>query len=255
MKKYTFAMLLTGFITVSAFGQTPAKPQMVFVEGGSFTMGSYVGPDDEHPIHTVTIGSFNISKYEVTVGEYKAFCTATGRKMRDVSSRRWSDQHPMGYVSFDDAKAYCKWLSEVHGANYRLPTEAEWEYAARGGIKSSAKPGKKINGYSYAGSDNLEEVGWSQDQSQVVGGKKPNELGIYDMSGNVLEWCEDWYGDYPYDEQANPKGPSSGSHRVLRGGSWASAAARCTVVSRHHALPNEGFVSYGFRVVLAQSIQ
>jgi formylglycine-generating enzyme required for sulfatase activity len=222
------------------------KPTMIAIAGGTFTMGS--NSSDEKPTHTVTISGFSMGKYEVSVAEYKAFCTAAGRTMPDAPSWGWNDKHPMVKVSFDDANAYCNWLSETTGQNYRLPTEAEWEYAARGGNKSS--------GYTYSGGNDLEEVGWSSDnaggQTQAVGRKLPNELGLYDMSGNVWEWCKDWYGDYSATAQTNPRGPSSGSYRVLRGGSWGRAAAFCRVAHRINSSPGFRDLSDGFRVVLPQ---
>jgi formylglycine-generating enzyme required for sulfatase activity len=189
-----------------------------------------------------------MGKYEITVAEYKAFCTAAGRTMPDAPSWGWNDKHPIVNVNFNDATAYCNWLSETTGQNYRLPTEAEWEYAARGGNKSS--------GYTYSGGSDLKEVGWSSDnaggQTQAVGRKKPNELGLYDMSGNVSEWCKDWYGDYAATAQTNPRGPGSGTYRVLRGGSWSRAAARCRVAYRDDYSPVYRSDGCGFRVVLPQ---
>ena len=227
---------------------TTPKPVMIAIAGGTFTMGSNSGESNEKPIHSVTVNSFSIGKYEVTVAEYKSFCEAAGRTMPEAPSWGWNDKHPMVSVSFDDANAYCNWLSEATCKNYRLPTEAEWEYAARGGSRSS--------GYSYAGSDDLDEVGWSSDnaggQTQACGRKKANELGLYDMSGNVWEWCNDWYGDYISSPATNPKGPTSGSSRVLRGGSWNYAAARCLVADRTGDTPSARFDFNGFRVVSPQ---
>jgi formylglycine-generating enzyme required for sulfatase activity len=191
-----------------------------------------------------------MGKYEVTVAEYKAFCTATGRTMPVAPSWGWNDKHPMVYVSFDDANAYCNWLSETTGKNYRLPTEAEWEYAARGGNKS--------RGYTYSGSDDADEASWSSDnageQTQACGRKKANELGLYDMSGNVWEWCTDWYSDTDYSSSpsTNPIGPSSGSYRVLRGGSWYFTADICRVDRSSRSSPGRRDSNYGFRVVVPQ---
>ncbi|MGV8946373.1 MAG: formylglycine-generating enzyme family protein [Lutibacter sp.] len=246
-------MRKTGIITalymcflLSAHAQT--YPEMILVEGGTFTMGSNSGGNDEKPTHRVSISSFSMGKYAVTVAEYKAFCTAAGRTMPDVPSWGWNDKHPMVNVNFNDANAYCNWLSETTGQNYSLPTEAEWEYAARGGNKS--------NGYTYSGGNDLEEVGWSSDnaggQTQAVGRKNPNELGLYDMSGNVWEWCKDWYGYYSADAQTNPRGPSSGASRVLRGGGWGYSAAYCRVARRDYGGPGYRGYDDGFRVVLPQ---
>jgi formylglycine-generating enzyme required for sulfatase activity len=224
----------------------PTKPELVFVEGDTFTMGSTV-QQDETP-HQVTVSSYSIGKYEVTVGQYKAYCAATGTPMPDAPSWGWNDKHPMVNVNYNDAVAYCNWLGEEFGGDWRLPTEAQWEFAARGGNNSK--------GYTYSGGNDLDELAWYADnaggKTQTAGRKKPNELGIYDMSGNVWEWCKDWYGDYSSSAQSNPKGPASGSYGVLRGGSWNNAAARCRVAYRFYTCPEYRFDRYGFRVLLSQ---
>jgi formylglycine-generating enzyme required for sulfatase activity len=162
----------------------------------------------------------------------------------------WQDKHPMVKVTYNDAVSYCNWLGEKFGGDWRLPTEAEWEYAARGGNKS--------NRYTYAGGDELEKVAWFEDnadwQTQAVGRKKANELGIYDMSGNVWELCKDWYGEdyYKTSPATNPKGPASGEYRVLRGGGWVDRAAYCRVAGRSGGAPSDRDHDFGFRVVLSQ---
>ena len=237
----------------SNLSNSPASvtPQMVLVTGGSFNMGNNSSDEmDEKPSHTVSINNFSMSKYETTVAEYKAFCQANGRTMPDAPSWGWNDMHPVVNVNFNDATAYCNWLSETTGKNYRLPTEAEWEYAARGGQKSSL--------HSYSGSDDFEQVGWSTDnaggQPQAVGRKQPNELGLHDMSGNAWEWCKDWYSDSYYSSSplANPRGATSSSSHVLRGGSWRTTTAACGVANRNAYRPGERDESYGFRVVLSE---
>lgn len=246
MKKILLIFAITLLSSSVLVAQTTPKPTMIPIEGGTFIMGSDSVGSAEKPKHTVTISSFSMGKYEVTVAEYKAFCTSTDSTMPDEPYWGWNDKHPIVNVNFNDAKAYCNWLSETTDQNYRLPTEAEWEYAARGGNKSA--------GYTYSGSNDMEEVGWIGDnaggQTQVVGRKKPNELGLYDMSGNVWEWCEDWYGDYTATTQINPRGPGSGSDRVLRGGSWDSPFTE--VGFRLTNNPEYIFSYYGFRVVLPQ---
>jgi formylglycine-generating enzyme required for sulfatase activity len=170
--------------------------------------------------------------------------------MPDAPSWGWKDTHPMVNINYNDANAYCNWLSEKTGKDYRLPTEAEWEFAARGGNNS--------NNYTYSGSNDLEEVGWSTDNSgsstQACGRKKPNELGLYDLSGNVWEWCKDWYDSnyYSNSPSSNPRGPSSGSDRVLRGGCWYYPATDCRVANRSYRDPTNRYIHYGFRVVLYQ---
>ena len=202
---------------------------------------------DETP-HQVTVSSYSIGKYEVTVGQYKAYCTATGTAMPDAPEWGWNDKHPIVNVNYNDAVAYCNWLGEEYGGDWRLPTEAEWEFAARGGNNSK--------GYTYSGGNDLDELAWYADnaggKTQTVGRKKSNELGIYDISGNVWEWCKDWYGDYSSSAQNNPKGPASGFARVLRGGSWNIAATDCRVAYRLSLSPEGRSGSGGFRVLLSQ---
>jgi len=159
---------------------------------------------------------------------------------------RGYEDHPVIFVSWYGAQAFCNWLQEKTGKNYQLPTEAQWEFAARGGNKSRS--------YIYAGHDNLDVVGWYYDNSgggtHQVGQKRPNELGIYDMSGNVYEWCQDWYGNYSSSAQRNPTGPSSGSSRVSRGGSWHYGGVNCRVPNRISIYPERSSFFLGFRVIL-----
>ena len=237
-------------LTAQSPTNIPTKPEVVFVQGGIFSMGSNSGQHDERPVHSVTVSDFSIGKFEVTVGQYKAFCNETGRSMPEAPSWGWQDRHPIVNVTYNDAVAYCNWLGEKFGGDWRLPTEAEWEYAARGGNKS--------NGYTYSGSNDLESVAWFEDnaggQTNSVGRKKLNELGIYDMSGNVWEWCRDRYVEnyYSNSPSSNPRGPSSGSDRVLRGGSWRINAPYCRVAYRNYGTPDYRNDVYGFRVVLSQ---
>ena len=227
--------------------------EMVFVEGGTFQMGS----DDEKPVHSVTVSDFYIGKYEVTQGEYKA---VMGKNPSSFTSS--GNNAPVEQVSWYDAVEYCNKLSEKEGlkkcysgsgesikrdfsANgYRLPTEAEWEYAARGGNKSK--------GYHYSGSNDIGSVAWYNDNSgsktHSIGSKQANELGIYDMSGNVLEWCCDWYGDYSSSAQINPRGPGSGSYRVGRGGGWFYDARSCSTAYRRISTPASSNLYIGFRL-------
>jgi len=256
--------------TTTSYTPSSIVPQMVLVDKGSFTMGDTWGGggSDEKPTHKVTFTyDFYIGKYEVTFNEYDAFCNATGRSKPSDSG--WGrGTRPVINVSWWDAIAYCNWLSEKEKlpkaydnngnlldkdgrvttdpskvVGYRLPTEAEWEYAARGGSKSK--------GYKYAGSDNVNDVAWyyqnSGSKTQEVGKKAPNELGIYDMSGNVWEWCSDWFGNYSSSAQTNPYN-NSGSSRVNRGGSWGNGATYARVALRSYYSPT--FTSYylGFRI-------
>jgi len=267
MKK---AILLTlCVILLTVFGLA-GSGEFVLVEKGSFTMGDTWGDgyDNEKPTHKVTLTyNFYIGKYETTFDEYDAFCDATGR--RSPSDSGWGrGTRPVINVSWNDAIAYCNWLSEkdnlpkAYDSNgnlldkdgsittdpskvvgYRLPTEAEWEYAARGGNKS--------RGYKYSGSSNVGDVAWydsNLDKTQEVGKKEPNELGLYDMSGNVWEWCSDWFGDYSSSAQTNPYNSTAGSSRVRRGGSWVNNATYVRVAYRNGNLPSYTYFRLGFRI-------
>jgi sulfatase modifying factor 1 len=242
-----FLLCLSSALIFAQAPLIPEKPEVILLEGGTFQMGGGVNTD-EKPVHSVTVSSFSMAKYETTVAQYRAYCNATGREMPEAPSSGWKDNNPIVSVTYNDAVAYCNWLGEKYGGTYRLPTEAEWEYAARGGNISK--------GYTYSGSDNIDEVGWYKDnsgsQTNAVGRKKPNELGLYDMTGNVYEWCHDWY-DEPYystSPSSNPKGPSYGGIRVLRGGSWYSSASDCRVAFRFGNIPEDlGNFNFGFRVV------
>ncbi|MDR2094495.1 MAG: SUMF1/EgtB/PvdO family nonheme iron enzyme [Treponema sp.] len=244
----------------------------VYVEGGTFSMGSTNGDDDEKPVHTVTVKGFYMSKYEVTQKEW-------AEVMGNNPSYFKGDNLPVENVSWYDAIEYCnrrsvnegltpaytmdktrgdpnnrsqydtvKWVVTWNrGANgYRLPTEAEWEYAAKGGCKDYPV-------YEYSGSNNVASVGWyygtSGGSTHPVGTKTPNSLGLYDMSGNVWEWCWDWYGDYTGGAQTDPVGASSGSYRLLRGGSWDYTAQYARSAGRNCDAPSYRYDLLGFRLV------
>ena len=191
--------------------------------------------------HELSLSDFYIGKYPVTQAIWE---TVMGDNLSDFKG----EDRPVKSVSWDDIQKFLKKLNKLTGKAYRLPTEAEWEYAAKGGNKSK--------GYKYAGSDNINDVAWYDDNSggetHPAGQKAPNELGIYDMSGNVWEWCHDWYDPNYYQDspRENPKGPSSGTDRVLRGGSWGSSAESTYVSNRDHGSPSFGVSIYGFRLVL-----
>ena len=220
----------------------PIMPELVTIKGGTFRMGSNRGDLHEKPAHTVTVSDFNMSKTEVTFEQYDTFCDATVRERPDdEGSRRDRSVN----VTWHDAVAFCEWMSQQTGKKVRLPTEAEWEYAARGGNKSQ--------GYTYSGSNNLDAVGWYYDNSSYepprpVGQKQPNELGLYDMSGNVWEWCSDWYDKnyYRRSPQADPKGPDSGTYRILRGGGKYSLDDVCRSANRWYSLDSRN-QNVGFR--------
>ena len=233
---------------ISAAMQVYNSIKWVQVSAGEFNMGSPEGEgdSDEHPQHKVYLDAYYISKYEITFDQYDKFCEDTGRSK--PSDNGWGrGNRPVINVSWDEAKAFCDWLSKGTGKKIALPTEAQWEKAARGGNKSK--------GYEYSGSNNVDEVGWYGDNSghetHPVGQKKPNELGIYDMSGNVYEWCSDWYSSsyYSSSPRNNPEGPSSGSCRVRRGGGWSSSAWTLRCANRHDRDPSFRSDLLGFRIV------
>ncbi len=276
------------------------KPALVAVQGGTFDMGSN-DYNNTQPIHQVQLNDFQIGKYPITVGQYLAFVNATNSNHPDwmeagneyniktgtndyykkIGEALTNPSCPIVGVSWFNVIAYCNWLSQQQGlegvyiikgntirinkkANgFRLPNEAEWEYAARGGAKSK--------GYLYSGSNDIEEVAWYWENSgkkrlggewkeeklyknncqlHSIGQKKPNELGIYDMSGNVWEWCQDWYKEDYYKESPtdNPQGPAIGKMRVLRGGSWFSFDSYCRVSYRYRSYPDIRSGSNGFRI-------
>jgi len=233
--------------------------EMVAVKGGTFQMGSNDGADDEKPVHTVTLSNYYIGKYEVTQKQWQAV-------MGNNPSYFKGDNLPVEQVSWYDVQAFLRKLNQITGKHYRLPTEAEWEYAARGGNKS--------RGYTYSGSDNLDQVAWywknsgnevlsgdwSTDKLKYnncrihpVGQKTPNELSIYDMSGNVFEWCSDWHNAnyYSHSLETNPQVLLSGTRRVNRGGSWGSKAVYCRVADRNKWKPVIRYYTSGFRLALS----
>ena len=214
---------------------------MVYVEGGTFIMGAtseqgYMAEKEEKPSHHVTLSSFYIGKYEITQEEWQTV-------MGNNPSKNVGKKNPVERVSWNDCQEFIKKLNAMTGKKFRLPTEAEWEYAARGGNKSK--------GYMYAGGDKLKKLGWFYDntsRSHTVGKKLPNELGLYDMSGNVWEWCQDWYGVYSNNSQYNPQGPTSGEKHVQRGGSWTGMDTCCRVSYRSTYSSDRGSYNLGLRL-------
>ena len=214
--------------------------EMVFVEGGSFMMGNE-NYDIEKPIHQVTLTSYYIGQFQVTQALWNTI-------MPNNPSRFKGDTLPVESVSYDDCNIFIKKLNEITGKHFRLPTEAEWEFAARGGTKSK--------GYKYSGSNNIEEIAWygkdySSGKIHPVCKKKPNELGIYYMSGKVWEWCQDWFGSYLSINQTNPIGPNIGTYREYRGGCWYSLDYECSPT--HRSMSYSAGLQYlhiGLRLVL-----
>ena len=225
---------------------------MVYVEGGTFTMGATGATggdayDFEKPAHSVTLSSYHIGQTEVTQELWEAVMGSNPSEFK-------GSNRPVECVSWDDCQEFLSRLNRITGERFRLPTEAEWEYAARGGSRS--------RGYKYSGSDNIYDVAWFTQNSRdkgssspdygthAVGTKLPNELGLYDMSGNVWEWCSDWYGAYSSSAQSNPTGPSSGSYRVNRGGGWCNSARYCRVSDRDISSAGYSSLNLGLRLAL-----
>ena len=227
--------------------------KMIRVEGGTFQMGATLeqrNPDsDEKPVHSVTLNSYYIGQTEVTQALWQA---VMGRAfwqavMGSNPSGFKGSNLPVENVSWKYCQKFITMLNQLTGQKFRLPTEAEWEYAARGG--------NKTKGYQYAGSNNLDAVAWyysnSDSKTHPVATKQPNELGLYDMSGNVWEWCQDWYGSYSSSAITNPSGPTSGSVRVYRGGSWSSGAGGCRSANRINYTPVYRISNLGLRLALS----
>ncbi len=251
---------------------------MVLVQGGTFTIGCTKEQEadcytEEKPSHKVTVKGFYINKYTVTVKEFEVFVKETnyvtgaeqvgwsptydGKKWQNkVTGINWRHNldgsvynenernKPVIRVTWLDATEFCKWLSKKTNKKYRLPTEAEWEYAAIGGNKS--------RGYKFAGGNAINFLAWQDDTTtHVVGQKIPNELGLYDMSGNVWQWCSDWQVDEDYTSApvVNPKGGATGNFRIRRGGSWRSNGKNCRVAIRGWSQPDGSDLETGFRLV------
>ena len=227
---------------------------MVYVQGGTFTMGCTPEQggdcfDDETPVHTVTLSSYYIGETEVT---QELWYAVMGDNPSYFKFKSGSLKRPVEQVSWEDCYRFIRKLNELTGKKFLLPTEAQWEFAARGGTKSA--------GYKYSGSNDLNSVAWYSENAggknspdygtHVVKTKKPNELGIYDMSGNVLEWCYDWYGDYTSVTQTPPLGAPSGSYRVNRGGSWCDLARYSRSSCRSLSGPGARQCYFGLRLVL-----
>ncbi len=257
-----------------AFTDVTTGMSFVFVKGGCYQMGDTFGGGDadEKHAHEVCLNDFYFGKYEVTVGQFRKFVNDAGYqteaekgdgcyvwtgsqwdKRRDANWRNpgfnQNENHPVACVSWNDATAFIEWQSRKSGRNYRLPTEAEWEYAARSGGKSEKWAGTSSE-------SSLRDYAWyvanSGNKTHPVGQKQPNGLGLHDMSGNVWEWCQDWYDRnyYGSSDRDNPGGPSSGSLRVFRGGSWFHDAAYARAAARGWNFPDDRYFILGFRLAL-----
>lgn len=234
---------------VKNFNINSAVLTMVRVEGGTFQMG---GSDEnaqeyEKPVHNVTLDDYYIGLCEVTNEQWEA--VVNGRVPGPLEDPLWYNNErflPKTMVSYDECFEFINKLNAHTGLEFSLPTEAQWEYAARGGHKG--------RGYTYSGSDDAEEVGWCYENAAttvtIVATKTPNELGLYDMTGNVNEWCSDWYDYYSSEDQTNPTGPESGDFRVMRGGSVIHFYEECRVSHRWGGEPNSHFFFVGFRLAI-----
>ena len=238
------AFICLSLLLGTAAAQGIQEPEMVFVAGGSFTMGCTFeqGSDcasDEKPSHEVQLTGFAIAKYEVTQALWK-------QVMGNNPSRFKGDDLPVENVTWDDVQVFLQRLNAKTGKNYRLPTEAEWEYAARGGQQSRQTQ--------FSGGSDLETVAWctanSENTTHAVGTRQPNELGLYDMSGNVWEWCSDYYGQYSSDKQTNPTGATKGTARIVRGGCYAAIGRQCRVASRKSLYQGGKDYMTGFRLAM-----
>lgn len=217
------------------------KYGMVFIQGGTFQMGCTNEQthcfEDERPIHSVTLNSYYLSKYEVTQSLWQELMGANPSNFKN-------ENHPVENVSWHDAQEFIVRLNKKSGKNFRLPTEAEWEFAARGGVRSEK--------YLFSGSNSITEVGWYNGNgsrtTHQVGTKLPNELGLFDMTGNVLEWCSDGNGRYPDSHQINPLGNKVETDKIVRGGGWFSDAKYCRNASRDCKNAGSRFSSLGFRL-------
>ncbi|TRZ52036.1 hypothetical protein D4S03_04085 [bacterium] len=272
------------------------EPEMVFIQGGTFQMGSIDGESDEKPVYTVNVGNFYLGKYEVTVAQFKQFINETGYQTNAdkdggsymLTGNTWEKRsgvtwkcdaegnlrsqgeynHPVVHVSWNDATEYCNWLSRKTGRSYRLPTEPEWEYAAGNGAKHSkyswghGDPNGK-NGGNVADESAKRKFKWAKTWSGYddgfattapVGSFNPNDFGLYDMTGNVWEWCSDWYEkNYYYSRPSNnPKGNSSGTYKALRGGSWNDNPSNSRSANRSKDAPVIRSGNYGFRVAMSE---
>lgn len=244
MKKFLSSLPICLFFFVSSQSQTTEgiEVDMIRVESGTFMMGNEKGEEMERPVHKVSISTFFLGKFEVT---QKLWEEIMGK---NPAVDFICEDCPVIYVSWNDIQVFIEKLNKLTHKKYRLPTEAEWEYAARGG--------KNSTGYKYSGSNVLKDVAWYVANSNMrlhpVGMKLPNEIGIYDMNGNVWEWTNDFtgYDYYQYSPEINPKGPKSSNCNVIRGGCFIDNPSRISCTFRGHEFPNKRFSILGFRLAM-----
>ncbi|HZT29348.1 MAG TPA: formylglycine-generating enzyme family protein [Bryobacteraceae bacterium] len=220
---------------------------LLALPGGEFLMGQEDGRDEERPVHRVRVAPFRVCRFQVTNAEYDAFRLATGRE-----ASPWRERREFGYpgqpvvaVSWHDAEAYCRWLSERFGTRIRLPYEAEWEYAARGGLEQCLYPWGNTPVFERA-----DYAGRWRNGPEPVGTSAPNGFGLYDVCENVHEWCGDWYDPswYAASPAENPRGPETGARKASRGGSWRHHIKIARCAARSSIPPEFCYADYGFRV-------
>lgn len=243
-------ILLVLFSMLACTTYTTAQnfPEMIKIDGGAFQMGDnhYIGFDDEMPLHTVFVNTYEIGKTEVTVAQWRYYCKQNNLEMPPPPDWGWHDDHPITNILWKEAVAYCKWLSNTKKEAYRLPTEAEWEYAAKGGVK--------VKGYKYSGSQWIDTVAWysgnSNKTTHPVARKMPNELGIYDMTGNAWEWCLDVVARvYSVRSATNPLEKNESANRVVKGGAFIYNNSVCRTAYRFETSIADRRIEIGLRVV------
>lgn len=238
---------MSAFRQPTSLHQTPEVPKLVSIPAGWFLMGSEDGQDNERPVHRVWVDDFRLGECQVTNAEYASFVQATGTEPPPL----WDDpnfqnpEQPVVAVSWFEAVQYCQWLSSVAGQRYRLPSEAEWERAARGAAEGKLFPWGDDPPQSLPGYDQRWKGG-----PEVVGGCAPNAFGLYDICENVHEWCSDWYqaGYYAVSPERNPAGPLTGERRASRGGSWRHHVKVTRCAARSSIPPGFRYADYGLRV-------
>jgi sulfatase modifying factor 1 len=244
-------ILIAMFFGTTVYAQKPII-EWIDIPAGTFMMGSpktEIEREKNETQHEVTLSAFKMSKYEITYEQYDRFCDATGRT-KPIDQGWGRDNRPVMKVSWDDAQAFAGWM------DCRLPTEAEWEYACRAGTTTPFYTGDNLTTEQANYNGNYpyykNPIGSYYERTMKVGRFEPNAWGLYDMHGNVWEWCSDWLGEYPVDAQTNPQGPQTGTVRVLRGGSWYGYAAYCRSAFRDSRDPTVHYDDFGFRIVCSK---
>lgn len=233
---------------ITNLDQMITEPEMIVIHAGEFIMGCDNGADNERPVHRVFVDEFAIGRFAITNQHYQSFVEATGHQI----PQGWNDprfnhlDQPVTSVSWFDVAAYCEWLSEKTAKLYRLPTEAEWERAARGGLEGKL--------YTWGDEGPERQLNYSQlwlNGPERVGQRPPNGFGLHDISENVHEWCSDWFGERYYldSPSSNPRGPETGTRRASRGGSWRHQIKITRVSARSSIPPEFKYSDYGFRIV------